>query len=198
MTHFKRILIANRGEIAVRIIRACRELGIGTVAVHSDVDADSMHVKLADESVCIGPALPRESYLNVPTILSAAKITGADAIHPGYGFLAENDRFAELVERSGLTFIGPSPQAIRSMGNKVEARACVKAAGVTVVPGGDIDPENPGDLVNTIGLPMLVKAAAGGGGRGMRLVRAADEIERALARAASEAQAAFGSSQLYV
>jgi acetyl-CoA carboxylase biotin carboxylase subunit len=196
---FNRILIANRGEIAVRVIRACRELGIETVAVHSDVDADSLHVKLADESVCIGPASARESYLNVPAILSAAKITGADAIHPGYGFLAENDRFAELIEQIGLAWIGPSPSSIRAMGNKVQARNRMQAAGVPIVPGLTIQgDEKIQTLPEGMGWPVLVKAAAGGGGKGMRLVHGPEEVEAALAKASAEAKAAFGSGEVYV
>jgi acetyl-CoA carboxylase biotin carboxylase subunit len=194
-----KILIANRGEIAVRIIRACRELGFESVAVHSDADAESLHVRLADESVCIGPAPARESYLNVPAVLSAARISSADAIHPGYGFLAENDRFAEIAEKSGFLFIGPSPAAIRSMGNKVAARATMVEAKVPVVPGALIS-GNGGDrdLVKRVGLPLIIKAAAGGGGKGMRLVRSEAEFAPALERAAAEAQAAFGSSEVYV
>lgn len=198
MPSFKRVLIANRGEIAVRIIRACRELGIETVAVHSDVDAESMHVKLADESVCIGPAPARESYLNVPAILSAAKITDADAIHPGYGFLAENDRFAELVAKSELVFIGPRPEAMRAMGNKIMARRAMIAAGVPVVPGAEIDSPEDAEKARSVGFPLMIKAAAGGGGRGMRLVRSEEELDAALAGASAEATAAFGSGELYV
>lgn len=194
---FRRVLIANRGEIAVRIIRACRELGIETVAVHSDVDSESLHVKLADESICIGPASATESYLNVPAILSAAKITMADAIHPGYGFLSENDRFADLVRKSGLAFIGPSPEAIQSMGNKVEARRRMKAANVPIVPGREIAAGETPDLVSEVGLPLIIKAAGGGGGRGMRLVREASEVQRALVGASTEAQSAFGNGQIY-
>ncbi|RMH57010.1 MAG: acetyl-CoA carboxylase biotin carboxylase subunit [Candidatus Hydrogenedentota bacterium] len=195
---FRKILVANRGEIAVRILRACRELGIETVAVHSDVDADAFHVKLADESVCIGPAAVRESYLNIPAILSAAKITGADAVHPGYGFLAENDRFAELTGHSGIRFIGPAASAIRTMGNKKEARRHVAAAGVPVVPGMDISSEtDPREVIEKVGLPLMIKAAAGGGGKGMRLVREAEDLPRALSRATSEAMASFGSGEVY-
>ena len=166
MAKFRRVLIANRGEIAVRIIRACKELGLESVAVHSDVDNESMHVKLADESICIGPGAPKDSYLNIPAILSAASITDADVIHPGYGFLAENDRFVELVEKSGLSFIGPSPEAIRQMGNKVEARRTMIAAGVPVVPGAEIQSPEDRDKAVAVGFPLMIKAAAGGGGRG--------------------------------
>ncbi len=200
MPPFNRILVANRGEIAVRIIRACRELGIESVAVHSDVDADALHVRLADESVCIGPAPARDSYLSIPALLSAAKITGADAIHPGYGFLAENDRFAELVEQSGFVFIGPSPASIRAMGNKVQARRLMQEAGVPVVPGalleGDRKPSE--QLLAELGLPVLIKAAAGGGGKGMRIVHAPEDFEPSISKAAAEAFAAFGSREVYV
>ena len=184
MPNFKRVLIANRGEIAVRIIRACRELGIESIAVYSDVDSDSMHVRLSDESVCIGPGPARDSYLNIPAILSAAKITGADAIHPGYGFLAENERFAELVEKSGFIFVGPSASAIASMGNKIEARRLMQEAGVPVVPGALLNGE--ADLLNLperLGMPLLVKAAAGGGGKGMRIVKDTNELEQAISKA---------------
>ncbi len=199
MAEFQRILIANRGEIAVRIIRACRELGIATVAVHSDADNESLHVKMADESLCIGPAAARESYLNIPAILSAAKISGADAIHPGYGFLAENDRFAELCEGSGVTFIGPSAQSIRAMGNKVAARARMQEVGVPVVPGGVLGPDSKAkDIIARIGLPLIIKAAAGGGGRGMRIIRQESEFESSLMKAQTEAQAAFGSAEVFV
>jgi len=199
MPNFKRVLIANRGEIAVRIIRACRELGIESIAVYSDVDSDSMHVRLSDESVCIGPGPARDSYLNIPAILSAAKITGADAIHPGYGFLAENERFAELVEKSGFIFVGPSASAIASMGNKIEARRLMQEAGVPVVPGALLNGE--ADLLNLperLGMPLLVKAAAGGGGKGMRIVKDTNELEQAISKARAEALAAFGSNEVYL
>ena len=199
MPTFRRVLIANRGEIAVRIIRACRELGIETVAVHSDVDADSLHVKLADESICIGPAPSRDSYLNIAAILSAAKITGADAIHPGYGFLAENDRFAELVEQSGFCFIGPSATSIRAMGNKVAARKRMEEAGVPVVPGLYLNGQSTSsDVIAKVKPPLLIKAAAGGGGRGMRVVRAEEDFDSSLLAAQNEAQSAFGSREVYI
>src|SRR6478752_3610892 len=169
---FQKILIANRGEIALRIQRACRELGIPTVAVHSTADAEAMHVRLADESVCIGPPAARDSYLNVAAILSAASITGADAIHPGYGFLSENAGFAEMVEAHGVTFIGPSPAHIRMMGDKIAAKAAMASLGVPLVPGSEgavPDFETARAAANRIGYPVMVKAAAGGGGRGMKV-----------------------------
>src|SRR6201995_4651376 len=168
---FEKILIANRGEIALRILRACRELGIPTVAVHSTADSDAMHVRLADESVCIGPPPARDSYLHFPSILSAAVVTGADAIHPGYGFLSENPRFAEMVEAHQITFIGPSPQHMRIMGDKVAAKAAMASLGVPLVPGseGALEDLAQAQLVaRDIGYPVLIKAAAGGGGRGMK------------------------------
>src|SRR3954454_10411059 len=169
---FQKILIANRGEIALRIQRACRELGIPTVAVHSTADAEAMHVRLADESVCIGPAAAKDSYLNIPAILSAAAITGAEAIHPGYGFLSENADFAEMVEAHGLTFIGPSPAHIRMMGDKIAAKEAMAALGVPLVPGSDgavPDLATAATVAERIGYPVLIKAAAGGGGRGMKV-----------------------------
>ena len=198
---FDKVLIANRGEIALRIHRACRELGISTVAVHSTADADAMHVRLADESVCIGPPPSRESYLNIPAIVSAATITGADAIHPGYGFLAENANFAAIVVEHGLEFIGPSAEHIRVMGDKVVAKARMKEAGIPVVPGTD-GPVNgiaeAHKAAEEIGYPVLVKAAAGGGGKGMKLADNEDELERALAVARSEARANFGNDEVYL
>src|SRR5262245_47388034 len=181
---FKKILIANRGEIAVRVIRACRELGIATVAVHSDVDKESLHVRWADESVCIGPGPATESYLNIPAIISAAEITGADAIHPGYGFLSENTHFAEVCESCHITFIGPSKDAIRKMGDKAEARKIMGDYGVPLVPGSDgcidiNDGKALDKLVKKIGFPMLVKAKAGGGGKGMRVVDDASMLKDA-------------------
>ena len=198
---FQKILIANRGEIALRIQRACRELGIGTVAVHSTADSDAMHVRLADESVCIGPPAAKDSYLNIPAILSAAAITGADAIHPGYGFLSENARFAEMVEAHGLTFIGPSPAHIRMMGDKIAAKAAMAGLGVPLVPGSDgevPDLATARTVAERIGYPVLVKAAAGGGGRGMKVARSAAELEEAFRTARTESAAAFGNDQVYL
>ena len=198
---FSKVLIANRGEIAVRIIAACRELGVATVAVHSDADRESLHVKLADESVCIGPADSTNSYLNITSVMSAARITGAEAIHPGYGFLAENAHFAEIVGECGLTFIGPSADAIRLMGNKSEARRTVAAAEVPILPGSDGPLVSSGqamELAREIGFPVILKASAGGGGRGMRLAWDADELQRAYDTAWNEAQRAFGDPTLYL
>ena len=198
---FQKILIANRGEIALRIQRACRELGIPTVAVHSTADAEAMHVRLADESVCIGPPSPRESYLNVPAILSAASITGADAIHPGYGFLSENAGFAEMVEAHGLTFIGPSPAHIRMMGDKIEAKMAMASLGVPLVPGSAGAVEDlieAAKVADSIGYPVLIKAAAGGGGRGMKVAQNADELEEAWTLARAEARSAFGNDAVYI
>ena len=198
---FQKILIANRGEIALRIQRACRELGIPTVAVHSTADAEAMHVRLADESVCIGPPAAKESYLNIPAILSAAAITGADAIHPGYGFLSENARFAEMVEAHGLTFIGPSPAHIRMMGDKITAKTAMAGLGVPLVPGSAGAIEEIGEakaLARQIGYPVLIKATAGGGGRGMKVARSADELEDAIRLAGTEARAAFGNDAVYM
>ncbi len=198
---FQKILIANRGEIALRIQRACRELGIPTVAVHSTADAEAMHVRLADESVCIGPPAARESYLNVPAILSAASITGADAIHPGYGFLSENAGFAEMVEAHGVTFIGPSPAHIRMMGDKISAKEAMASLGVPLVPGSDgavPDVETAHAVANRIGYPVLIKAAAGGGGRGMKVAREASELQDAFRIARAESLAAFGNDAVYI
>jgi acetyl-CoA carboxylase biotin carboxylase subunit len=198
---FQKILIANRGEIALRIQRACRELGIPTVAVHSTADADAMHVRLADESVCIGPPAARDSYLNVAAILSAASITGADAIHPGYGFLSENAGFAEMVEAHGVTFIGPSPAHIRMMGDKIAAKAAMASLGVPLVPGSDgavPNLEAAYTVAKHIGYPIMVKAAAGGGGRGMKMAQAASDLEEAFGVARAEAQAAFGNDAVYL
>ena len=198
---FQKILIANRGEIALRIQRACRELGIPTVAVHSTADAEAMHVRLADESVCIGPPPARDSYLNVAAILSAASITGADAIHPGYGFLSENAGFAEMVEAHGVTFIGPSPAHIRTMGDKIAAKSAMASLGVPLVPGSDgavPDVETALAVGKQIGYPVLVKAAAGGGGRGMKVARSAEEMEDAFRIARSESLAAFGNDAVYI
>ncbi len=198
---FHKVLIANRGEIALRVQRACRELGIPTVAVHSTADTDAMHVRLADESVCIGPPPARDSYLNIPALLSAAAVTGADAIHPGYGFLSENARFAEMVEAHGMTFIGPSPAHIRMMGDKIAAKAAMASLGVPLVPGSDgavSDMDEARAVAGRIGYPVLVKAAAGGGGRGMKVALAADELEEAWTVARTEARTAFGDDAVYI
>jgi acetyl-CoA carboxylase biotin carboxylase subunit len=196
----KKILVANRGEIALRIIRACKELGIDTVAVHSEADAESLHVKFADESVCIGPNPSAESYRKIPALLAAAEITGADAVHPGYGFLAENDHFASVVESCGLVWIGPRPEVIRSMGDKSEARRRMHAAGVPVTPGSDLldSADAAVAAARDIGFPVIVKATAGGGGRGMRVAADADELRRAFSTAQAEAEAAFGNPGVYV
>jgi acetyl-CoA carboxylase biotin carboxylase subunit len=198
---FRKILIANRGEIALRIQRACRELGIPTVAVHSTADADAMHVRLADESVCIGPAPARDSYLNVAAILSAASITGADAIHPGYGFLSEHAGFAEMVEAHGVTFIGPSPAHIRMMGDKIAAKKAMSALGVPLVPGSDgaVPDLATARMVSAkIGYPVMIKATAGGGGRGMKVAHEASKLEEAFRTARAEAQATFGNDAVYI
>jgi acetyl-CoA carboxylase biotin carboxylase subunit len=197
---FRKVLIANRGEIALRVIRACRELGIRTVAVYSEADRESLHVRFADEDVCIGPPQARESYLNVPRIIAAAEVTGADAIHPGYGFLAENAEFSEICERSELTFIGPTPQQIRLMGDKAAARRTMKEVGVPIVPGTDAigDPDEALAEARAIGFPVLIKAAAGGGGKGMRVAQDADDFERQYSMARNEAAAAFGDDTVYV
>ena len=198
---FDKILIANRGEIALRVLRACRELDIRTVAVHSTTDAEAMHVRLADESVCIGPPPSRDSYLNIPAILTAAHLCGADAIHPGYGFLSENAGFAEAVEAHGLTFIGPSPDHIRMMGDKITAKAAMAGLGVPLVPGSDgalPDLEAARMVAANIGYPVLIKAAAGGGGRGMKVARTASDLEEAWRVARTEAKAAFGNDEVYL
>jgi len=198
---FQKILIANRGEIALRIQRACRELGIPTVAVHSTADSQAMHVRLADESVCIGPPSARESYLNVAAILSAAAVTGADAIHPGYGFLSENADFAEMVEAHGLTFIGPSSAHIRMMGDKIAAKTAMASIGVPLVPGSAgalVDLEQAREVAGRIGYPVLIKAAAGGGGRGMKVALDASEIDEAWTVARTEARTAFGNDAVYL
>ncbi len=198
----KKILIANRGEIALRIMRCCRDLGIQTVAVYSKADRDLKHVRLADEAVCIGPAASTDSYLNIPAIIAAAEITRAEAIHPGYGFLAENADFAERVESSGFIFIGPTAEVIRTMGDKVSAIKEMRAAGVPCVPGSDgplgNDPRVNAELAESIGYPIIIKAAGGGGGRGMRVVRSADELDEAIAMTQSEAGTAFGNSVVYM
>jgi acetyl-CoA carboxylase, biotin carboxylase subunit len=198
---FDKILIANRGEIALRVLRACKELGIHTVAVHSTADADAMHVRFADESVCIGPPPAKDSYLNVPAILSACEITGADAVHPGYGFLSENARFAEILNDHGLHFIGPKAEHIRIMGDKIEAKRTAKRLGIPVVPGSEGGVSNDADaarIAKDIGFPVLIKAAAGGGGRGMKIARTPDELSTALSTARSEAKAAFGDDAVYL
>ena len=198
---FQKILIANRGEIALRIQRACRELGIPSVAVHSTADAEAMHVRLADESVCIGPPPAKDSYLNVPNILSAASITGADAIHPGYGFLSENAGFAEKVEAHGMTFIGPSPAHIRMMGDKIAAKTAMASLGVPLVPGSDgvvSDLDEARAVSAKIGYPVLIKAAAGGGGRGMKVAQNPGEIEESWRVARAEARAGFGNDAMYI
>ncbi|HET9716679.1 MAG TPA: acetyl-CoA carboxylase biotin carboxylase subunit [Pseudolabrys sp.] len=198
---FDKILIANRGEIALRVLRACKELGIPTVAVHSTADADAMHVRFADESVCIGPPAARDSYLNVPAILAACEITGADAVHPGYGFLSENARFAEILAEHGLQFIGPKPEHIRIMGDKIAAKGTAKKLGIPVVPGseGRIGSDREArSIADAIGFPVLIKAAAGGGGRGMKIARSAADLSTALATARSEAKASFGDDAVYM
>ncbi|WP_440959629.1 acetyl-CoA carboxylase biotin carboxylase subunit [Oceanicaulis sp. LC35] len=198
---FDKVLIANRGEIALRVHRACKEMGIKTVAVHSEADANAMHVRLADESVCIGPPPAGRSYLNVPAIMAAAEITGAQAIHPGYGFLSENARFAEIVEAHGLTFIGPTAETIRLMGDKITAKQAAMDAGIPVVPGSDgaiTDMDEARKVARDIGFPVLIKAASGGGGRGMKVAESEDKLESALQTASSEAQAAFGDGAVYI
>ncbi|MEG6509314.1 acetyl-CoA carboxylase biotin carboxylase subunit [Methyloligella sp. 2.7D] len=198
---FDKILIANRGEIALRIERACKELGIATVAVHSTADADAMHVRLADESVCIGGAAAKDSYLNIPQIVSACEITNADAVHPGYGFLAENDRFADILDEHEIAFIGPSAEHIRLMGNKIQAKETARKLGIPVVPGSDgpvSDVEEAKLLAREIGYPVLIKAASGGGGRGMKVANYESELELALATARTEAQASFGDPTVYI
>src|SRR6478672_7262595 len=198
---FDKILIANRGEIALRVIRACKELGISTVAVHSTADADAMHVRLADESVCIGPPPSKDSYLNVPALLSACEITGADAVHPGYGFLSENTRFAEILAEHNLHFIGPKAEHIRLMGDKIEAKKTAKKLGIPVVPGseGAVGPDDDAmAIAQSIGFPVLVKAASGGGGRGMKVAQTAEDLLLALSTAANEAKSAFGDASVYL
>jgi len=198
---FDKILIANRGEIALRIERACKELGISTVAIHSTADAHAMHVRLADESVCIGPPQAKDSYLNIPAIVAACEITGADAVHPGYGFLAENARFAEILEEHKITFIGPTAEHVRLMGDKIKAKETAKSLGIPVVPGSDgpvSDIETAKAVAAEIGFPVMVKASAGGGGRGMKLAHFDHELEAALATARNEARAAFGDDTVYL
>ncbi len=199
---FEKILIANRGEIALRIQRACREMGIKTVAVHSEADAEAKYVKLADESVCIGPAPSEQSYLNIPAIISAAEVTDAEAIHPGYGFLSENSDFAERVEKSGFVFIGPRPETIRLMGDKVSAKAAMKKAGVPCVPGSEGSlpdaPEHIRKIAQSIGYPVIIKAAGGGGGRGMRVVHTDAALLNAVTMTRAEAQRFFGNPSVYM
>ena len=198
---FEKILIANRGEIALRVLRACRELGIHTVAVHSTADADAMHVKLADESVCIGPPAAKDSYLNIPAIVSACEITGAEAVHPGYGFLSENARFAEILTEHNIKFIGPSAENIRTMGDKIEAKRTAKSLGIPVVPGsegGVATFEDARKVARDIGYPVIIKATAGGGGRGMKVARDESDLEVAVSTAQTEAKAAFGNGEVYI
>ncbi len=198
---FTKVLIANRGEIALRIIRACHELGVRVVAVYSEADRESLHVRFADEDVCIGPAPARDSYLNIPRIIAAAEVTGAEAIHPGYGFLAENAEFSEICTRSGITFIGPDPEQIRAMGDKATARRTMTEHGVPVVPGTpDIvrDEDGPLSMAEEIGFPIMIKAAAGGGGKGMRVARDRHSFTKLLRQAQTEAQAAFNDSGVYL
>ena len=197
---FEKVLIANRGEIALRVIRACKEMGIATVAVHSTADSDAMHVRLADESVCVGPPPAGQSYLNMAAIIAACEITGAEAIHPGYGFLSENAKFADIVKEHGLTFIGPLPEHIRMMGDKITAKQTVKALGIPTVPGSDgaVTDEDAAQVAEEIGYPVLIKATAGGGGRGMKVALNAGELEFALATARHEAKTAFGNDMVYM
>ncbi|MGN6514741.1 MAG: acetyl-CoA carboxylase biotin carboxylase subunit [Rhizomicrobium sp.] len=198
---FEKVLIANRGEIALRVVRACKEMGISTVAVHSTADANALHVRMADESVCIGPPPAAQSYLNIPALISACEITGAEAIHPGYGFLSENARFAEIVREHGITFIGPTPEHIRLMGDKIAAKQAVKDVGIPTVPGSEGASRSASvaeRVAHEIGFPVLVKAAAGGGGRGMKVAQTAADLSVALSTARSEAKAAFGNDAVYL
>ena len=201
MAMFGKVLIANRGEIALRVHRACREMGIRTVAVHSTADADAMHVRLADEAICIGPPSATDSYLNIPAIISAAEIAQADAIHPGYGFLSENARFAEIVEQHKIVWIGPDPEHIRKMGDKIEAKRTAAMLGLPLVPGSDgplTSSEQAIEIANAIGYPVLVKAASGGGGRGMKVIHDAASLPSLVAQAKAEAKAAFGDDTVYL
>jgi acetyl-CoA carboxylase biotin carboxylase subunit len=201
LPEIKKVLIANRGEIALRIHRACHEMGIRTVAAHSTADSDAMHVRLADEAVCIGPPSAIDSYLNIPNIISAAEITGADAIHPGYGFLSENARFAEIVEAHDIIWIGPKPEHIRTMGDKIEAKLTAAKLGLPLVPGSDgplTDADEAKRVAREIGYPVLIKAASGGGGRGMKVVPSEDQLETLMEQAGSEAAAAFGDATVYM
>jgi acetyl-CoA carboxylase, biotin carboxylase subunit len=198
---FEKVLIANRGEIALRINRACKEMGIATVAIHSTADASAMHVRLADESVCVGPPPAAQSYLNMPAIIAACEITGAEAIHPGYGFLSENARFAEIVREHGITFIGPTPEHIQLMGDKIAAKQAVKSVGIPTVPGSDGAVSSDAEaarVADEIGYPVLIKATAGGGGRGMKVARSLSDLSLALSTARSEAKAAFGNDEVYM
>ncbi|HHX88177.1 MAG TPA: ATP-grasp domain-containing protein, partial [Paracoccus sp.] len=198
---FKKILIANRGEIALRVIRACREMGISSVAVHSTADSDAMHVRMADEAICIGPAPSFESYLSVPAIISACEISGAEAIHPGYGFLSENASFVQIVEDHDLTFIGPSAAHIRMMGDKITAKDTARELGIPVVPGSDggvPDFDTAKTVAADMGYPVIIKATAGGGGRGMKVARSEAELEVAFRTARSEARSAFGNDEVYI
>ena len=197
---FEKVLIANRGEIALRVVRACKEMGISTVAVHSTADANAMHVRMADESVCIGPPPATQSYLNIPALIAACEITGAEAIHPGYGFLSENARFAEIVKEHGITFIGPTPDHIRMMGDKITAIKAVKEVGIPTVPGsgGAVSDEDAASVAAKIGYPVLIKATAGGGGRGMKVAQTAADLPLALATARQEAKTAFANDQVYM
>lgn len=201
MGKIKKLLIANRGEIALRIHRACHEMGIKTVAVHSTADADAMHVRLADEAICIGPPPAGESYLNIPNIISAAEISGADAIHPGYGFLSENAKFAEIVELHNILFVGPKPEHIRTMGDKIEAKRTAGALGLPLVPGSDgavSDVAEAREIAEAAGYPVIIKAASGGGGRGMKVCHSPDQLETLIQQAGSEAKAAFGDATVYI
>ena len=198
---FKKVLIANRGEIAVRIIRACKEWGIGTVAVHSNVDSESMHVRLADESVCIGSHQPQNSYLNISSIMSAVDLTGAEAIHPGYGFLSENAKFSEIVQKHGIKFIGPSADIISKMGDKIEAKRIAKKYGLPIIEGseGGVKSLNEAKRIcNNIGYPILIKAAGGGGGKGMKVVNEESQLENMFLTAKTEAKKFFGNDELYI
>src|ERR1700742_3206403 len=197
---FEKVLIANRGEIALRINRACKEMGIATVAVHSTADADAMHVRLADGSVCIGPPAAAQSYLNIPAIIAACEITGAEAIHPEYGFLSENAKFADIVNEHGLTFIGPRPEHIRMMGDKITAKQTVKELGIPTVPGsdGEVSDKDVARMAEEIGYPVLIKATAGGSGRGMKVAQNAGELAFALSTARAEAKSAFGNDTVYM
>ena len=198
---FKKILVANRGEIAVRVIRACKEWGISTVAVHSDVDADSMHVRLADESICIGSHQPQNSYLNISALMSAVDVTGAEAIHPGYGFLSENAQFAEIVTKHGIKFIGPSSDLIKKMGDKIEARKIAKENGLPVIEGSInnvVSVEDAKKISNKIGYPVLIKAAGGGGGKGMKIVNKTEDLEKLFSMAKLEAKKYFNNDNVYI
>src|ERR1035441_7275697 len=198
---FRKVLVANRGEIALLVLNACRELGIRTVAVYSEADRNSLHVRFADEAICIGPPRPSDSYLNVPAVISAAEIANVDAIHPGYGLLSENANFAEVCQSCGIKFIGPPPEVTRVMGEKEKARATMKKVGVLILPGSDgivSSADEAQEWAKSIGFPVIVKASAGGGGRGMRIIRSADELPNQFHAAQSEAAAAFGNGDLYM